>query len=217
MADASTESWRALTAKWLTEQYPDAEITTTNGGIGGTGSSYGLANIIDLLKLQSETEKPDLVFIEYAVNDYYNEENALASTSIKNNLEYIIRTIYGYAPDADIILVLTGELANMNIDYKAKAAHMYIAERFKLPYISVAEMLWNDMVVEGNFFDPASGVIWSTYFGNDWVHPNAAGNAKYAQYINNYMSEIFAAKTAIPQGTVNSYKPLKTLDSSLAQ
>ncbi|MBQ9965060.1 MAG: SGNH/GDSL hydrolase family protein, partial [Clostridia bacterium] len=67
------DSWRAQTPNWFKSQYPSATITETNAGIGGTGSMYGAYRVIQDLKLQSATEKPDLVFIEFAANDRYDE------------------------------------------------------------------------------------------------------------------------------------------------
>lgn len=210
--DVADTPWRQLTFDWLCEQYPDATITQTNGAVGGTGSSYGLENVVEKLKLNSSTEKPDLIFIEYAVNDYYNGEN---SASVKNNMEWIIRTIYTYAPDADIMIVLTGEYTNLNLDYETKVAHKWIAERFKLPCISVASMLWDDMVEENNGNTP-SVIQWKKYFANnpnasafDWVHPNNEGYQKYAGYIIDYMASIFEAKEGkVPESTVNSFIPI---------
>lgn len=196
-------SWRGLTGQWLKNKYPDADITFTNGAIGGIGSTYGLQHAVSQLKLESETEKPDLVFIEFAINDHYNGEN---STSVKNNMEHLIRTIYGYAPQADIIIVLTGELTNMNLDYETKVAHRWIAERYKLPCISVASMLWEDMLAEGNGGYPVY-TLWSKYFGTDWVHPNDNGYAKYGEYLNGYLNDIFNAKTAVPASCTDSYIP----------
>ncbi len=211
--------WRQLTFDWLCEQYPDATITQTNGAVGGTGSSYGLENVVEKLKLNSSTEKPDLIFIEYAINDYYNGEN---SASVKNNMEWIIRTIYTYAPDADIMIVLTGEYTNLNLDYETKVAHKWIAERFRLPCISVASMLWDDMVEENNGNVPNLNQ-WKKYFANyklsanpstfDWVHPNDAGYQKYAEYIINYMESIFDAKNGnVPANTVNSFIPVSIIN-----
>ena len=205
LENPTTQSWSALTSSWLQEQYPEANITSIDGAVGGKGTAYGLANIVELLNLSNDT--PDLVFIEYAVNDFYNGET---SSSAKNNMESIIRTIYSYAPDADIMIVLTGELTNMNLDYKTKVAHQWVAESFKLPYISVASLLFDEMVFTAKAPRPSENSIWNTYF-NDFVHPNATGAKKYAEYVTDYIAEIFKAKNAIPEESTNSYVPLKEL------
>ncbi len=210
--DVADTPWRQLTFDWLKKQYPDATLTQINGAVGGTGSSFGLQNYVEKLHLDNPNERPDLVFIEYAVNDYYNGENA---ASVKNNMEWLIRGIYSYVPDADIVIVLTGEYTNLNLDYETKVAHRWIAERFRLPCISVAEMLWDDMVAENNGNKP-SNTQWLKYFSNpaspntfDWVHLNNDGYKKYAGYVTDYLDSIFTAKEGVvPDNTVNSFVPI---------
>lgn len=204
--DASTKSWRALTTAWLKEQYPDAEITETNAAIGGTGTSYGMYRAVSDLKLDNASEKPDLVFIEFAINDLYD---GVTYEGAKSNMETIIRTVYSYAPDADIMILFTTDKTRSNTEYDTIRGHKEIAEAYKLPYLAIGSMLWNDLCEESNSTYP-SDTVWSSYF-YDYVHPGDAGYAKYAEYVTTYLSEIFAQKTQAPKGSVNSYKPADSL------
>ena len=57
--------WRPKTLKWFQEQYPNATISEINAAIGGTGSDLGVFRLRhDVLR-----HKPDLLFVEFAVND----------------------------------------------------------------------------------------------------------------------------------------------------
>src|ERR1700710_2960325 len=57
---------------WWQEKFPQCELRLVNAGAGGTGSMYGaLRADKDLL-----FAKPDLVVIEFAVNDYYTDGEA---------------------------------------------------------------------------------------------------------------------------------------------
>ena len=50
---------------WWKEQFPRADIRYVNAGIGGTTSHFGTARVDDDLLYA----KPDVVFVEFSVND----------------------------------------------------------------------------------------------------------------------------------------------------
>lgn len=59
-------AWHALTTSWFKEKYMDCKIRSVQAAIGGTGSDLGIFRCdSDLL-----SHKPDLIFIEFVVNDY---------------------------------------------------------------------------------------------------------------------------------------------------
>ncbi len=190
---AGTDSWRAQTTNWFKTQYPSAKITETNAGIGGTGSMYGAYRVIDDLKLRSASEKPDLVFIEFAANDKYD---AYVNKTPDVYMESIIRTIYQYAPQADIVMVLITDSGAKDTEYDAKAAHKKIADVYQIPYIDVGARLWKEMAQESGSASPSASVF-NKYFG-DTVHPAKAGYAKYAQYIKEYLNGVLSQKSAVP-------------------
>ncbi len=66
--------WQTKVVNYLKEKMPDKEIQYVNSGIGGTTSEYGAKRYAkDVLAY-----KPDLVVIEFAVNDRsYGSKNAL--------------------------------------------------------------------------------------------------------------------------------------------
>ena len=90
--------WRNLTTAWLKEQYPNAQITEVAASIGGTGSDLGafrLAN--DVL-----TKNPDLVFVEFAVNDGDKQPK-----NIWRQMEGIVRQIWKKNATTDIVFCYT--------------------------------------------------------------------------------------------------------------
>src|SRR6202035_2996162 len=93
-SDASKTSWRALTTAWFKAHFPDAAITEVNAAIGGTGSDLGVFRCQDDLL----SKHPDLVFVEFAVND-----GGGAELRIKRCMEGIVRQIWKANPNADII------------------------------------------------------------------------------------------------------------------
>src|SRR5690606_34166632 len=60
------EGWRDLTFGWFRTMYPQTKFNQINAAIGGTGSNLGVFRMEqDVL-----SKKPDLIFVEFAVNDH---------------------------------------------------------------------------------------------------------------------------------------------------
>jgi lysophospholipase L1-like esterase len=65
--DKEKYSWRALSAKWFRENFPEANIRDVNTAIGESGTFLGVYRLErDIL-----SQAPDLLFIEYAINDFF--------------------------------------------------------------------------------------------------------------------------------------------------
>lgn len=92
------QGWRPLTLKWFQEQYPKARIREINAAISGTGSDFGA------FRLEQEVlrHKPDLLFVEFAVND-----GARDPQRIIQSMEGIVRQVRQHDPAADICFVYT--------------------------------------------------------------------------------------------------------------
>ncbi len=210
---SSGKSWRELTTAYFKKKFPDATINENNAAIGGTGSTYGIHRAVTDLKLESKTEKPDLLFIEFAVNDYLD---AINYEQAKINMECLVQIIYEYSPNTDIFIVLTTNTAfcnNLSISgFPQARAHIDIAEAYKIPYLAVGAMLWdltNEQIAEMKTPSDQQYAFRLTYFG-DGTHPSNRGYIKYAEFIKNYLDEIFEAKKKV-QGLKSSYKPSKTI------
>ena len=201
---AATDSWRALTTKWLKDTFPKATITETNAGIGGTGSAFGAYRARDDLKLTDSSTKPDLLFIDFAINDAYDApatESAYAS-DVRTYMETIIRTVYEYAPYCDIILVYTTDKSRRagtsSSDFPSLAAQHDVATKYGLTEIYVGKMLVEEAGLTASNWN-------NTYFGgtgaenpNDIVHPNSKGYKKYAGYVQNVLKAELVDKTLNP-------------------
>lgn len=90
--------WRVQSRKWLQEQFPEAEISEIHAAIGGTGSSLGVFR----LEADALNDKPDLLFVEFAVNDA-----AASPESIRKAMEGIVRKTWRLLPETDICFVYT--------------------------------------------------------------------------------------------------------------
>jgi len=90
--------WRPKTLKWFQEQYPNATISEINAAIGGTGSDLGVFRLEhDVLRY-----KPDLLFVEFAVND-----GGAPPHRIQQAMEGIVRQTYAADAETDICFVYT--------------------------------------------------------------------------------------------------------------
>ncbi|MGH7968400.1 MAG: SGNH/GDSL hydrolase family protein, partial [Limisphaerales bacterium] len=92
------EGWRPKTLNWFREKFPAAKVTEINAAIGGTGSDLGVFRLRhDVLE-----HKPDLLFVEFAVND-----GGAPPEQIYRCMEGIVRQTWKNDPATDICFVYT--------------------------------------------------------------------------------------------------------------
>lgn len=90
--------WRDQSLKWFQQQYPKSRIEQIAAGVGGTGSDLGVFRLKD----QVLANNPDLVFVEFAVNDNGKKPRPIAVA-----MEGIVRQIWRANPQTDICFVYT--------------------------------------------------------------------------------------------------------------
>jgi hypothetical protein len=123
--------WRVYTTKWLQEQFPKAKVSEINAAIGGTGATLGVyRNRKDVL-----ARKPDLLFIEFAVND-----SGTRPEEIHRAMEGLVRQTWEADPKTDICFVYTFVSEMLDILKKGRfprsAASMeQIADHYGIPTI----------------------------------------------------------------------------------
>ncbi len=176
-SDASRTSWRGSVMRWFRERYPDHEIREIQAAIGGTGSSLGIFRCErDLL-----SKKPDLVFMEYSVNDGLGDYDTIMTDS-----ETIVRKIYASDPHTDIVYVhtttkyLSDHIASGG-EYTARSAHSAVMHRYGIPQTDVGEILRSKVT--------SSGGDWKT-LTTDTVHPNDDGYAVYTGAITKFLADM---------------------------
>ncbi|MBE0535521.1 MAG: SGNH/GDSL hydrolase family protein [Phycisphaerae bacterium] len=90
--------WRPKTLRRFQNQFPNAAVSEINAAIGGTGSDLGVFRLgHDVLQ-----HKPDLLFVEFAVND-----GGAPAHRIHQAMEGIVRQTYAADPQTDICFVYT--------------------------------------------------------------------------------------------------------------
>lgn len=213
--------WRVQSLDLFRKLFPKASFKEIHAAIGGTGSNFGVCRLgKDVLE-----GKPDLVFVEFAVND-----SGTAPVEIRKNIEGIVRQIWAQDKTTDICFVYTitngmdKEILKTGKMNRAASVMEEIADYYKIPSINfgkrVAELSGEgklDMksskpVAKGAKADAsmktkaavdADGKI---PFAKDGVHPDSAtGHVLYTEAIERSLPAIFAAskknsgKRVIPQ------------------
>lgn len=191
--------WRVLSLKWFQKQYPDAKIDEIEAAIGGTGSDLGAFRVgHDVIR-----HKPDLIFIEFAVNDSGRDEDDILAS-----MEGIVRQIWKANANTDICFVYTimhGHGHPMLDDlaagrYPAAASTMEkLADHYGIPSIHMGVKV-QQMVTEGKVVftssasyekrraDMEKGIC---HFSGDSVHPYTnTGHILYMEAIERGMKKI---------------------------
>lgn len=184
--------YAALTTKWLEAQYPDAAINYVNAGIGATGSYIG----VHRCDTQVLSSNPDLVFIDFSVNDT-SDRNA----TNKLTYEGLIRKIWQYESAPGIICIAMTQDNGTSV----QDAHGEITDKYSVPFVS-----YHDAML--NFLNTNDSVQWSDISGDN-IHPNLAGHAilssmltTYLQYITDNLDSIDTTDPELPAAGDNGSK-----------
>ena len=162
--------WRVKSLAWLQQQYPAAKLSEINAAIGGTGSDLGVfrANQ-DVI-----SKKPDLLFVEFAVND-----GGAPPDRIQKTMEGIVRQTWKADPSTDICFVYTLSepfLKDLQAGKFPRSASAMegVANHYGIPSIhfgvEVVKQLADGKLIFKSAKD-ASVPDGQTVFSNDGVHP----------------------------------------------
>lgn len=202
-SNGDVTSWRGIISNWLKVNAPQSTVTNISSAIGGTGSHFGFYRLDEAVLAKN----PDLLFIEFSINDYYDNQDQwnIDEDRAAMQMESIVRKVRTKAPDCDIVIVLTTDrdqissLQNSDTLHKQARGHYKIAEKYGIPTLRVghalADQLFEDMNgVTFNPSDSASMTAWSKYFpatsatSYDIVHPNDTGYQIYGGVVKEFMA-----------------------------
>lgn len=158
-------SWRPFTTRWLQQQFKDVEIREVNAAIGGTGSALGVFRFGRHV-LEHE---PDLVFIEFAINDRASPDDLILAT-----MEGLVRQAWGRAKKPDLVFVYT---THGNLDCP-QDRHQAVADAYAIPTVDFQRVI--RAVCDPGFID------WPI-LAPDNVHPNDWGHSIYAATLATFL------------------------------
>ncbi len=201
----ATEStcWRGIISNWFKTMFPDVNVTNVNSAMGGSGSMLGAFRLeADVLAYD-----PDLVFVEFAVNDSYSGH--LTDQTIPMYYEYILRAIREKSPDTEIICLYVidkGQLdSEQHYDLTPTATiHDAIANKYGVTGLKVGRAMANEILETRS--------AWDDYV-SDSVHPSAKGYRVYANVIEQYLFDKLFVNSAVPASIINHTVPTDYYDS----
>jgi lysophospholipase L1-like esterase len=161
--NAEPDGFISALLEHLKAKFPNSQIRTLNAGMASTDSSWGSKRINrDLL-----CHEPDLVFIEFAVNDG-NRESA-------KDMERIVRKIHDSKPEAEVVFIYTTSESAFRKLSKGKlphaiAEHEKVANHYQIPSI----------IFGSNLYQKIKSGEWSwSNFSSDACHPTPKGYETY--------------------------------------
>lgn len=189
-SDPNTTSYRGLMTRWLREEYPNTPITFHDASIGGTGSQLGMFR----LERDVLSHRPDLVFLDFTVNDGAEETDIESLASY----ERIVRELM--ATDAAVMPVL------MLFKWHAQkpddplpprhTQHLKLAQCYRLPAADVLSSVRTQMKTGVN-----PDELWNL---GDGAHPGDEGYELFFQAVRDRFAKATTETTrpVIPSETV---------------
>lgn len=173
-SDGEKTSYRALVGNWFQTAFPKSTVTNVNAAIGGTGSDLGAFRLgRDVLR-----HKPDLVFVEFAVND-----GGAPETMIDRAMEGIARQIRRADPRTDVCFVYTfvvGQLPEFEAGRLTRPVQRDegVAAHYHFPSVNMAVSAARQLL---------QGQTTKEAFSKDGVHPTDAGYKTYADALVGFL------------------------------
>lgn len=167
LASTPEKCYAYLTYTWWKEQFPKADITYINAGIGGTTSHLGTGRVEE----EVLSYRPDFVIVEFSVND------ADTDPHFEETYEGLVRRILK-APFQPALLLVH------NVRYddggNAEAIHCPVEKHYDLPGVSMKSAIYPYI---------ADGQIERRDITPDDLHPNDAGHKLVADVITWYLAQ----------------------------
>ncbi len=152
---------------WLQEKYPDVKVRLIDAAVPAGSENGSRRYGKDVAPYH-----PDLVIIEYAVNDcWYPPEE------VEEWMEGLVSQ--AQKDEAAVIMVLGMRInEETGQPFTAQEAHVRVGRRHNLPMISIRDALWPEL--------QAKRLDWKEFYSDD-VHPTDAGHQFMADVIANYL------------------------------
>jgi lysophospholipase L1-like esterase len=195
---AAADGWRSLTTNHLRTLFPRLTVTEITAGLPGTGSNLGACRLRhDVLR-----HGPDLLFVEFAVNDTTSPPE-----QIERTMEGIVRQAWRAKPRTDICFVYTlstpglPDLQAGNFPPAARAMER-VAEHYGIPSLHFGVEVARRLAAGELVFKDAAAPGGPRTFSLDGVHPTAAGHRVYFHSLEQALPALFK-----PRGTVSHGLP----------
>lgn len=202
-------AWISVTKKILEEKMPDKKIVTINAGKGGTGSHYGAIRFMD----DVGNYAPDMVFIEFAVNDCGSTEE-----NHKMYMESMVRQCKKL-PKEPVIIFLQAphpyEKTDANFE-KCKLSVMYknqVAAHYGIKTIDVYDYMQRDYenIKDEKGYKTFTDYLATMYPKSGSVFDVHGGYVKYGEAIKEAFTNDYEACMSKPKNANVYYTAKKSI------
>ena len=158
------DGYRPMVCNWLESSFPETQFNFVNAGISSTCSTTGAFR----LERDVLSSNPDLVLIEFAVND--DQDASHSREACIRGMEGIIRHIKREHPSTDLAVTYFVNPPMLETWQQGKiplsvAAHEHVLQHYGVSSVVLAKEI-ADRITAGSF-------TWKEYGG---THPAPAGN-----------------------------------------
>lgn len=170
----TTKCYAYLSAQLFAEKFmaDSKQLMYYNAGISGTPSLLGITRLHqDVLP-----KKPDIVFVEFAVNDSTDETSRMV-------YESLVRRLLQSETQPAVVLIFT----LLDSGYSAQSHMQQIGKHYDLGMISVKDAIQPQINL--------GKMKWSDY-STDYAHPTNEGHAFIAELIGHYLDAAAEAEPA---------------------
>jgi lysophospholipase L1-like esterase len=164
-------AWTGSLKNWFEQQFP-GQVNFINSGLSGKTSQEG----VDQLQAKVLDLKPDLVFIEFSINDAHVRFNMPVEQS-KANLDKIVSGIQAQNPKAAIVLQIMNQpwdAPNGNRSYSDRPQLAAFTENYRT-YAREHNLLLIDHAPAWQKLQDTRPELYRTYLP-DGLHPNGEGS-----------------------------------------
>lgn len=187
-ASSSSKRYVNRIADWWQQAFPQAGIQLVNAGIGASDSVLGVHRVQeDILDAA-----PDVVIVDYAVNDNPDGETNLLQ---KEAYENLIRRLLKAPSSPAVILLFMMEQTGKS----AQGAQSEIGAHYDLPMISYKDAVWPE-VQSGKY-------TWSQ-LSADSVHPTDMGHGMIALFVGQYLTKTYRSLASVDRTVPSVPAPL---------
>lgn len=192
----ANNQYRSQTLSYIQSINPSCKVKGINAGVSGAGADLGVCRLNEqILKY-----RPDLVFIEFAVNG-----------GSMDAIEGMVRQIWKSDPTIDVCFIYTiaGEQYKIYARGEVPAfiqSMEKLAEHYQIPSVHMG--LYPSILEQRGLLAWKAGaaVNGKAIFSNDGVHPTETGGNMYAQSLARALQKFSVAPTStMPHNIVTPY------------
>lgn len=205
--------YRDQVLSWLRSQYPGCTFEEIMAAVSGTGSDFGACRV----QQHVIDHKPDLVFVEFAVND-----NHMPMQFVRETMEGIVRQVWKANSKTDLCFIYTFAKENLPELQKglfppSVSAMEAIAAHYNIPAIHmglavVDEITKGKMLITGNNDERHTVPI----FSKDGVHPfPETGHKIYTQVLAKCLLQLQPNAAAVKHTVPPALEPHNWSDAGM--